>query len=295
MTIKWKNIAPTILVLYSLPITAWADVPLSVDEIIADKNKFVLETILHYQNTTNSAYNSDALSPVVGLRYGVNEKFDVGIKTKALYHTIRYDTNTPSTTDTRLQEFSIGTQYQVIKNDEHLPNTIAFAELSVYDNTQGLKPKSLSSALVGGTVYHSYDPIILSLTGSYLYNTDRKNHHNETFNSGDTLSVSGQANFIVNPDISLTGGVGWRLKQPNTLNNRASTRTQTRTYLDFGLLYNLSQRTGITTAIRTPVSGGEGSTITVRLTTKLGELPTPLSQKYRQKQLQELSEPTTPF
>lgn len=116
MTIKWKNIAlPTILVLYSLPITAWADVPLSVDEIIADKNKFVLETILHYQNTTSNTQNSDALSPVVGLRYGVNEKFDVGIKTKALYHTTRYDINTPSTTDTRLQEILVSTQYQAIK------------------------------------------------------------------------------------------------------------------------------------------------------------------------------------
>lgn len=143
----------------------------------------------------------------------------------------------------------------------------------------------MSSVLIGGTVYHSYDPIALNLTGSYLYNTDRKNHHNATFNSGDTLSVNGQANFIVNPDISLIGGMGWQLKQANTLNNRAPTRAQTQTYLDFGLLYNLTQRSSVAVAARTPISGGEGSIITVGLTTKLGELPTPLSQKYRQKQL----------
>lgn len=285
-----------ILLISTLPIVARAELPLTVDELLADKNKFVLETALYYHNHSDNknTINSDTIVPIVGLRYGISDTLDIGIKTKALYRNHRYDITTPNASDSRLQELLINTQYQVSKNHKTLPDTVVFAELSAYDNTQGLIPKWGAKTLIGSTIYHTYDPLALSLTTTYLHNTNRQtnntpnntsNQINNAINIGDNLSINGQVGFAVNPDISLIGGIGWQLKQADKQNQIPLNRTQTQTYLDFGLTYNLNQRSSISTAIRTNVSGDEGSIFSVGLTTKLGELPTPLSQKYRQKQL----------
>lgn len=45
--------------------------------------------------------------------------------------------------------------------------------------------------------------------------------------------------------------------------------------------YPLSQRSNITANVRTNISGDGGSTFSVGLMTKLGELPPPLSERYR--------------
>lgn len=51
------------------------------------------------------------------------------------------------------------------------------------------------------------------------------------------------------------------------------------------MAYALTERSNLTANIRTNVSGDSGSTLSVGLSTKLGKLPPPLSEKYRQKQL----------
>lgn len=57
---------------------------------------------------------------------------------------------------------------------------------------------------------------------------------------------------------------------------------QTQTALNLGLAYALSARSNLTANVHTPISGSGGSTVSLGLTTKLGALPPPLSQKYRQ-------------
>lgn len=87
--------------------------------------------------------------------------------------------------------------------------------------------------------------------------------------------------FAVNPDITLTGGVGVRHKwaDKNELGKLENNGTQTT--LNLGLAYALTARSNLTANVRTPISGDGGSTLSVGLTTKLGTLPPPLSQKYR--------------
>lgn len=297
-----------------LPLLAHADLPLTVDDLLADKNRFRLDTDVSYYNHHKSssttqgfdvvdlgngrtAYlpsigesdtNTDSVIMGIGLRYGMNDKLEIGIKGNGIYRNIRHQNGTEfATTDnTHLQNISISTQYQFTKNHTKLPDMIGFGELSLYDNTQGLKNKSGGSALVGLSVYTVNDPIVLSLTGTYQHQTKRELQNGGRIHLGDTAMLNGTVGFAVNPDITLTGGVSVRHKWADKNDFGNIENNQTQTSLNLGLAYALSARSNLTANVRTPISGASGSTVSVGLTTKIGELPPPLSQKYRQAQKQ---------
>lgn len=292
-------------------VSAFADLPLTVDDLITDKNKFKLTTNINYfnqsqRNLTEQGYslvdlgngrtltlpnpptegvnNTDSLIGTLGLNYGITDKWDIGIKTNALYRQTRQNISddTHQDTDKYLQDISFTTQYQTTENHQKLPDSLVFSEISVYDKTDGLDSKSLSSVLVGGTVYTVNDPIVLSLTGSYQYNTNRDIlDQNQKVNIGDIFSLNGSVGFAVNPDITLNTGVGWQSREADKINGKDLGVRQTQTNLSLGLAYALSQRSNLTANVRTNISGDNGSTFSVGLTTKLGKLPPPLSERYR--------------
>lgn len=298
--------------LVSFSLTAHADLPLTVDDLLADKNRFKLDTDLSYYNHHRSSVatqgfemvdlgqgrtlympsigesntNTDSLIAGLGLRYGVSDKLEMGIKTNAIYRNARHQNGAElsKSSDTHLNDVSLSTQYQFTKNHAKLPDVIGLGELSVYDNTQGLKNKSGASALVGFTTYTVNDPIVLSLTGTYQYQARRETSTGHRMDLGDTATLNASVGFAVNPDITLTGGVGVRHKwaDKNELGKLENNSTQTT--LNLGFAYAMTARSNLTANVRTPISGDGGSTLSVGLTTKLGALPPPLSQKYRQKQ-----------
>lgn len=297
---------------------AFADLPLTVEDLIADKNKFKLETNFSYFNQNSSSIssqgtnlidlgngrvvtipnpvtqgktNTDTLIGTLGLRYGISDSLEVGIKTNGIYNQQRTDEASQSNaqSDSRLKDVVLTTQYQLTKDSKKFPDSLLFAEVSAYDKTQGFKAKSLSSALVGGTVYTVNDPIVLSLTGSYLYNTkrdyDNPQSNTQSVDLGGVFALDGLLGFAVNPDITLTTGVGWQLQQADKVNSVKIGSNHTQTNLSLGMAYALTERSNLTANIRTNVSGCGGSTLSVGLSTKLGKLPPPLSEKYKQKQL----------
>lgn len=234
--------------------------------------------------STEGVSNTDSLIGTLGLNYGVTDKWEIGVKANALYRQTRQNISDRNhqNSNAYLQDISVSTQYQTTENHKKFPDSLVFSELSLYDKTDGLNSKSFSSALIGGTVYTINDPIVLSLTGSYQYNTKRNIlTQNKTVDIGDVLSVNGSVGFAVNPDITLNTGISWQLRQADKVNGEKLGIRQTQTNLNLGLAYALSQRSNITANIRTNISGEGGSTFSVGLTIKLGKLPPPLSEKYK--------------
>lgn len=296
--------------LLALPLLAHADLPLTVDDLLADKNRFKLDTDLSYYNHHKSSSttqgfdvvdlgngrtvylpsigesntNTDSIIMGLGLRYGVSDKLEMGVKTNAIYRNARHQNGAElsKSSDTHLNDISLSTQYQFTKNHAKLPDMLTFGELSLYDSTQGLKSKSGASALVGFTTYTVNDPIVLSLTGTYQYQANRETNAGNRVDLGDTATLNGSVGFAVNPDITLTGGVGVRHKwaDKNELGKLENRSTQTT--LNLGFAYAMTARSNLTANVRMPISGDGGSTLSVGLTSKLGALPPPLSQKYRQ-------------
>ncbi|STZ00858.1 Uncharacterised protein [Moraxella lacunata] len=291
-------------------LTAHADLPLTVADILADKNRFKLDTDVSYYNHHKSSVatqgfemvdlgqgrtlympsigesntNTDSLIAGLGLRYGISDKLEIGVKTNAIYRNARHQNGAElsKSSDTYLNDISISTQYQLTKNHKKFPDSLVFGELSVYDNTQGLKRKNASSALVGFTTYTVNDPIVLSLTGTYQYQANRQTNVGTRVELGDTATLNGSVGFAVNPDITLTGGVGVRHKWADKGELGKLENNSTQTTLNLGFAHALTARSNLTANVRMPISGDGGSTLSVGLTTKLGALPPPLSQKYRQ-------------
>lgn len=105
-----------LLTLTTLPLIAHADLPLTVEDILADKNRFKLDTELSYFNQQktsavaqgfNSVYlgggwtiylpnigesntNTDSLIASFGLRYGVSDRLETGIKANGVYRNDRH-------------------------------------------------------------------------------------------------------------------------------------------------------------------------------------------------------------
>ncbi|MDO4426759.1 MAG: hypothetical protein Q4B88_01375 [Moraxella sp.] len=304
---KFKYLS--VLVLTLLPVLSYADLPLTVEDILADKNRFKLDTDFSYYNHQQSSTsvqdfsvadlgngrmiyvpsfgesysNTDSIIMGLGLRYGVSDRWELGVKSNAIYHNARHQNGTELTgsSDTHLNDIRLSTQYQFTKNHTKLPDMLAFGELSLYDNTQGLKSKQGASALVGGTVYTVNDPIVLSLTGTYHHQAKREMDTGGRLDLGDVATLNGSVGFAVNPDITLTGGVGVRHKWADESEFGRLEVNGTQTTLNLGLAYALTARSNLTANVRTPISGEGGSTLSVGLTTKLGQLPPPLSERYR--------------
>lgn len=93
--------------------------------------------------------------------------------------------------------------------------------------------------------------------------------------------MNGTVGFAVNPDITLNAGVGWQYRQADKTHGNMLGINQTQTNLNLGMAYALSARNNLVVNVRTNISGDEGSVFSLGLTTKLGKLPPPPSERYR--------------
>lgn len=308
--------AITIVIGCTFSSACYADLPLTIESLTTDKGRFKLDTAISYfnQNSSNllsqgssvidlgngsiisipnlpieGTVNTDTIVGTIGLRYGISEAWELGIKANgiALEQRQENEGKVSSQNDTRLQDVSLTTQYQFTKNNKSLPDSLVFSELSLYDNTSGFKTKTASSITVGSTVYTVNDPIALSLTGIYQHNNDRSlvsvpESFPDQVDIGNVLSVSGSVTFAVNSDITLNTGVGWRMIEGDEFfDSEIDRATRTETSLNLGMAYALTERSNLTANLRTDVSGDSGSTLSLGMTTKLGKLPPPISQQYR--------------
>lgn len=304
---------PTIVLLsLSVSAIAHANLPLKIEDLTADKNKFKLETSVSYANQSKSSFandgfdfvdlgsgrgiyvpsvvsetetNTDRLVGSLGLAYGIDDRWEVGIRTNGIWAKSRYQTNDILREESKVnfQGIDLTTQFRLTKNHASLPDSLLFAEISAFDQTKGLKPQAFSSVLLGGSIYHVNDPMVFSITGGYLWQRPRTLESDKTIYLGNALNLSATAGFSVNPDVTLSAGIHWQRKQGSRILGQTADRLHTQTNLNLGLAYAVNARHTLSANLRTDISGGSGSVFTLGITSKLGELPPPLSQRYRQK------------
>lgn len=277
-----------------------AELPLTIEDLTADKNRFKLNTSLSYYNQNNSSVsqnakgklvhnlaNNDSLFANIGLKYGLTDKLDIGVSVSGYHSNQRSSTlgSVQNSKDTGFQGVNLSSQYQLTSQHEKFPDSLVFVDVSAYDKGSVLEPDYLSAITLGGSIYKVNDPIALSLNASYQYNHERDiKNTTATIDIGDVISLSGSVGFAVNPDITLTSGVSWQSRQPNRIVelDREMGGRHTQTSLNFGMAYAVSERSNFIANVATDISGASGSILSFGLTTKLGKLAPPLSQKYRQ-------------
>lgn len=300
----------------SISFTAHADLPLLIEDLVTNKNRFKLEVKLNYINQTTSQlsdpsftlvalgdgstlafpnptlqgeYNSDTALINLGLRYGIKNNTELGIKINTIttQHRQQISGSSKTTSHARWQDVWLTGQHQLTKNHNFFADSLLFAELNLVDHSQTLKQDYGSSALLGFTTYMINDPILLSMTVSYQYNATRDLTTGGSVDRGDVAGLHGIIGFAINPDITLNFGTGWQWRHADKYKDSdAHFSNTTKTSTNFGFTYAISERSNATINLQSNVSGEGGSNLTVGITTKLGSLPAPASSKYRQNQQQ---------
>lgn len=267
-----------------LPLSAYADLPLTIEDIMTDKGKWKLETSLTYLNSENSraalaapvyiqtgatsfipipteiqenGSNTDMLAGTLGLRYGLTGNTDIYGSGSYLWHEERKLDGNGKTRNKRMSDISAGISHTFLKDDKN-PALIGFLESTVYEKSRN-KASSGKSWLIGATTYKAIDPVVLSLTAAYRINGSKTLSSNTKYKAGNYWMLNPNISFAANDRISLTGGIQWLGKQPDRLDGKKESARNTSTYAHFGTGFGFTKTTALNASARFNVSGQSSS------------------------------------
>ncbi|HEZ2215612.1 TPA: meta-pathway of phenol degradation family protein [Neisseria meningitidis] len=267
-----------------LPLSTYADLPLTIEDIMTDKGKWKLETSLTYLNSENSraelaapvyiqtgatsfipipteiqenGSNTDMLAGTLGLRYGLTGNTDIYGSGSYLWHEERKLDGNGKTRNKRMSDISAGISHTFLKDDKN-PALIGFLESTVYEKSRN-KASSGKSWLIGATTYKAIDPVVLSLTAAYRINGSKTLSSNTKYKAGNYWMLNPNISFATNDRISLTGGIQWLGKQPDRLDGKKESARNTSTYAHFGAGFGFTKTTALNASARFNVSGQSSS------------------------------------
>ncbi|WP_082295504.1 meta-pathway of phenol degradation family protein [Neisseria gonorrhoeae] len=267
-----------------LPLSAYADLPLTIEDIMTDKGKWKLETSLTYLNSENSrselaapvyiqtgsasfipvpteiqenGSNTDMLAGTLGLRYGLTGNTDIYGSGSYLWHEERKLDGNGKTRNKRMSDISAGISHTFLKDGKN-PALIAFFESTVYEKSRN-KASSGKSWLIGATTYKAIDPIVLSLTAAYRINGSKTLSDDVKYKAGNYWMLNPNISFAANDRISLTGGIQWLGKQPDRIDGKKESARNTSTYAHFGAGFGFTKTAALNASARFNVSGQSSS------------------------------------
>lgn len=267
-----------------LPLSTYADLPLTIEDIMTDKGKWKLETSLTYLNSENSraalaapvyiqtgatsfipipteiqenGSNTDMLAGTLGLRYGLTGNTDIYGSGSYLWHEERKLDGNGKTRNKRMSDVSLGISHTFLKDDKN-PALIGFLESTVYEKSRN-KASSGKSWLIGATTYKAIDPVVLSLTAAYRINGSKTLSSNTKYKAGNYWMLNPNISFAANDRISLTGGIQWLGKQPDRTDGKRESSRNTSTYAHFGAGFGFTKTTALNASARFNVSGQSSS------------------------------------
>jgi len=261
-----------------------ADLPLTIEDLITEKERFKLELSLTYANAEQQGIsvgqpitvqvgstsfisipawvgerrgNTDALVGAAGLRYGLSEKAEIYARASYLRTEQR---NTDASGDSQSSESRFadawaGVNYQ-FKQDDETPALLGFAEMALREKHR-FSSASFKSALLGLTTYKAIDPVVFSLTGAYRINRSRKDGDVD-YRPGNLLLLNSSLGFAVNERVTLTTGMQWSSRRADQYGKERGLR-YTRTDLLLGASYGFTGKSVININLKANVSGQDGA------------------------------------
>lgn len=213
---------------------AYADLPLTVENLISDKGKISINAELVYGNSKfnqteitdvipvqvgNNSYinlptdidntknQTEYLVSSIDIKYGVGKKSDMGVNISGSHQKEINLNNGEKFSNTLLNDISIVGSYQFL-DDGKYPALVGFYDVGLLEK-RAEKNIYFSNFSAGLTTYKSYDPIVLSLTTGYKYNFE-KSINNQTTKPSDIFFINPQVAFAANEKISLLAGATFR-------------------------------------------------------------------------------------
>lgn len=268
---------------------SFAELPLTIENVITNKGKFKLDLSLSYSNLElqgvqasdgvliqtgptsfvsvpsrvgQTQINSDILIANIGARYGLSNNLESYVRANYLNTNNRITdlSGTSSNSDSRLADIWTGLNYRFSK-DTDTPALLGSIEVALYEKHR-VDNASFKSYQIGLTTYRAIDPIVLSLNAGYRLNQSRQDG-NIDFKPGNFLFISPSVGFAVNDTITLTTGFQWLNKQPDKVNNTQQNTRSTSTDLILGMGYGQSKDSIINTTLKANISGRGGADLRV--------------------------------
>lgn len=272
-----------LLLITALIPNAWADMPLTIEDLITDKGKFKIDLSLSYANSdhqglslglpiqiqtgpTSFIYlptfvgertgNSDTLVAVTNLRYGWSSQTEIYGRGSwvSTQQRVRDTTGIHNFANSGFSDAWLGINHQ-FKKDDSSPAILGFAETAIIQRYQGGNSK-FKSNLLGVTTYTSLDPVVLSVTGAYRINQNRQDTKTRP---GNLLLLNPSVAFAVNDRITLTTGFQWLNRAPDRINNSSSGYRQTSTDLVLGLGFGYDKENILNLTFKMNASGRNGA------------------------------------
>ncbi len=268
-----------------LGVPAFADLPLTVEDLITDQGKVKLDLSFAYANVDRqgvstgapivvqtgpasfvtiptaigtSIGNSDTLVGTVGLRYGLTAKTEIYTRASGLTSSQRTSglSGTSSSRETRLADAWAGVNVQ-FKKDDDAPAVLGFAELALAEKHRH-DTASFKSAMLGITTYKAIDPIVFSLTAGYRFNQTRREGEQD-LKPGNLLLVNPSVGFAVNDRVTLTTGLQWTRRQTDRIDGSPQGIARTATDLVLGAGYGFDRGNTLNATFKANASGSGGS------------------------------------
>jgi len=265
----------------------WSDLPLTIEDLLTEKNEFRVEFGINYANAdgknvntrfdsvqvgsgnfillpvdvSNQHQNSDVFALTLGARYGITAKTEMYSRLTALAEDIRTQAGTEidNSSSQRWHEFVLGVNHQFSEENETLA-LLGFAEISAIENTDTNKSNFIygKSGQIGLTTYRSIDPIVLSLTAGYRYAGSR-HVDGQQVDPGDLLFINPSLGFAINNKVTVSGGALFRFRGKDKVAGDNSGMRTSQTDLGFGLGYAVSKDVTLHFNVLADISGDTGS------------------------------------
>lgn len=269
------------------------DLPLTVENVIAEQGGFRVETTLEYVSIetrdSDTAFRTLSLGSrrfvsvpvavdsgreitdtVIGstnLTYGVTGDLEFRAEVSGLVEQSRRTTvvgDTQTESDARFNEFQIGVNYR-FSRDAETPALLGFADISLVENnvTSARELSYARSGTLGLTTYRTIDPIVLTLTGGYRFAASR-DVGDQRVDPGDVAYVNPRIAFAVNEPVTLTGGARVRWQDATTIDGETQGIDDTDIRLQAGVSYKATD--AWTLRLRTEAGAGGDTEAEVGLT-----------------------------
>ncbi len=270
---------------YCIP--AFADLPLSVEDLITDQGKVKLDLSLAYANADRqgvsvgepiliqtgpasfvtlptvigaSQFNSDTLVGTLGLRYGLTAKTELYARVSGLASSQRVSgvLGTSSNNESRFADAWAGINHQ-FKKDDATPAVLGFAEVALAEKHRQDSAR-FRSAMLGLTAYHAIDPVVFSLTAGFRASLSRQDG-GQDYEPGHLLLINPAVGFAVNDRVTLTTGLQWTHRQADRRDGIKQGITRTATDLVLGAGYGFDKGNTLNFTAKANVSGRDGAEV----------------------------------
>ncbi len=294
-----RQVVYVVPILFFTPSMVYADLPLTVEDLLSDKGKTRIRVSGTYVNdqkrsvdtsnpfvvqTGESSFvtvptvvgenltNTDVFVSTVNLGHGITAKDELYGRVSAYSLNSRSISATKTISSSSNSQFAdawIGINHK-FRSDVDKAAILGFAELQIAEKQADGSTAKGKSVVLGATTYRTYDPLVLSLTGAVQINSVIPVGGSD-IKKGNSLSLSPSVSFAVNDKVTLTGGVNWQIKDATQIDGEDSGIVTTRTRLNLSMGYALGKVDTLSFKVQPEVSGDGGNQISMNWNHRFGE------------------------